>query len=551
MILLKNSKVLIFLILLLATLLRLPLLGDYPTGLTVDEVGQGMSAYSILKTGRDEWGDFWPLNPRGYGDYKPPVYSYLIVPFIAVFGLTHEAVRLPSATAGILTVLVVYLLVLELYKRKSYALFSALILAVLPWHVYHSRLGWESNAAVFFLSSGCYLFFLSLRRNIFLPLSALSFGIAMITYHSVKVITPLIVISLIIIFWKKITSPKKTNLIFAGIIGLIFSLIVIYGFIFSGAGRRASDQALSNPENLIALRQIQITDPLPQPWGRVINSKFEYVSSKFAENYLGYFSTTFLFSPNRSDSSILNFPGKGLLYIWQFPLLLLGLVFLFKDKSKASIFVAALLLITPIPASMSRDYMQAGRSEPLILPLSIISGLGLGFLFSFIKDKRFSWFLAGCLTWFVIWSLVIRTDDYLAHTFNKQLGGLNQGYKEIIEYSENNKNKYNKIIFTKVHSEPHAYVAFYSKMDPQILQQYSQTWKYFEPEGLRYLDMIDYKLDRYEFKNIEWHKVKDEPNALVIADPKELPDSLEYKFVVKDQKGKIVFVAVDTNEEPQ
>src|SRR3989337_3814090 len=97
-------------ILILGSLLRVVGISDFPRGFTIDEAGQGYSAYSILKTGKDEWGDFLPLNPRGFGDYKPPVYMYLLVPFVAVFGLTETAVRLPSAVAGIVTVLLVFFL---------------------------------------------------------------------------------------------------------------------------------------------------------------------------------------------------------------------------------------------------------------------------------------------------------------------------------------------------------------------------------------------------------------------------------------------------------
>src|SRR3989344_3658266 len=114
----KKTSVYLAVIFLTAALLRVPLLGELPPGLTIDEAGQGYSAYSILKTGRDEWGDFLPLNPRGFGDYKPPLFMYMIVPSVAVFGLNGFALRLPSALAGILTVWVIYFLVRDLFSHK-------------------------------------------------------------------------------------------------------------------------------------------------------------------------------------------------------------------------------------------------------------------------------------------------------------------------------------------------------------------------------------------------------------------------------------------------
>src|SRR3990167_4744464 len=105
-----NTKILLILIIILAALTRVLFLGQFPNGFTGDEAQQGYSAYSILKTGRDEWGELLPIFPRGFGDFKPQLYTYLAIPSIAIFGLTIEAVLLPAALAGILALLVLYFL---------------------------------------------------------------------------------------------------------------------------------------------------------------------------------------------------------------------------------------------------------------------------------------------------------------------------------------------------------------------------------------------------------------------------------------------------------
>jgi len=56
----KNwPKFALFLIIALAFLIRIPGLASFPTGFTADEVAQGYTAYSILKTGSDEWVNFY------------------------------------------------------------------------------------------------------------------------------------------------------------------------------------------------------------------------------------------------------------------------------------------------------------------------------------------------------------------------------------------------------------------------------------------------------------------------------------------------------------
>lgn len=544
----QNTKLILVLILMLAALLRLPLLGEFPAGLTIDEAGQGYSAYSILKTGKDEWGDFLPLNPRGFGDYKPPVMMYLLVPSIAVFGLTEMAVRLPSAFAGILTVLIVFYLARDLFKSRTAGLLTSFLMAISPWHVYYSRLGWESNIGLMFFILGIWLFVKGMEKGKFLSLSALSFGMAALSYHSFKLLVPIMVLGLGFIFWKQIKQLGKETFLTAGTVVLIFTLILGYGFIFSGASRRALDQAIIKEENLGDLRKKQFDDKLPQPFNRIVNNRYSLGVSKVADNYLGYYSLSFLFGPHRSDGSILNFPSLGLLYIWQLPLIMLGIVYLIKNRSKASAIIFLWLIIAPIPASLTQDYMHAGRAQALFPLLTIISALGLIYGFDLLKNAKFKKIGVAVFGLAAAVSLIMRMDNYLFHTFNRPLGGLKQGYKEVIDFTESQKFKYDKIVFTKVNSEPHAFLGFYSKTNPEEFQKAAQDWKKFETNGLRFLDMMDYEFDKYEFKNVDFHRDRNEKNALIVATPKEIPSLVTPKFQVMDLSGKTVFVVIDTNE---
>ena len=105
----KSFRLLIFTGLLivfsLGLFLRLFRLDRYPAGFTPDEAAQGYSAYSILKTGKDEWGKPFPLNLRSFGDFKPPLQTYLIIPSVFLLGLNELAVRLPNALIGSLAIL--------------------------------------------------------------------------------------------------------------------------------------------------------------------------------------------------------------------------------------------------------------------------------------------------------------------------------------------------------------------------------------------------------------------------------------------------------------
>ena len=90
----SNRKIFFIIIAVLAFVLRFYKLGYVPLSLSWDEVSLGYNAYSILTTGRDEHGKWYPLVAfEAYGDYKPPLYIYATVPFVALFGLNDEYLK--------------------------------------------------------------------------------------------------------------------------------------------------------------------------------------------------------------------------------------------------------------------------------------------------------------------------------------------------------------------------------------------------------------------------------------------------------------------------
>ena len=136
----------------LAGVLRLIWLTSVPNGLFCDEASTGYDAFSLLHTGRDQYGEFMPLFARSVGDYNESLYRFLSVPFVALFGLEVFAVRLPAAIAGIATVAALYALGRRWFDSTT-GLVAAALLAVSPWHLALSRVAFRSILASAFCSS--------------------------------------------------------------------------------------------------------------------------------------------------------------------------------------------------------------------------------------------------------------------------------------------------------------------------------------------------------------------------------------------------------------
>ena len=207
-------------VILLAFLLRVVALDRYSVGFTPDEASFGYDAYSLLTTGKDQWGHSWPLVLESFGDFKPPFYAYLTIPFVWLLGLSKVAVRLPNALLGTAAVYVTYLLVSELvsygsrvtsYKKEDNtqhatrsrltAIAAALLLAISPWHVMMSRGAFEANLTTFFLPLGILLFLKGLKNPKFLLWSSIVFGLNLFTYHSARLVAPVL---LIILIWNQV-----------------------------------------------------------------------------------------------------------------------------------------------------------------------------------------------------------------------------------------------------------------------------------------------------------------------------------------------------------
>src|SRR5258708_31481997 len=280
-------KWLLVAIILLGFGLRVIGLSNHPAGFTPDEASFGYDAYSILRTGKDQWGHMMPLVFKSFGDDKLPVYTYLAVPAIATFGLNEFSIRLPNAILGTLAIVVVYFLVYELFKERKLALFSAFLLAISPWHIMLSRGAFEANLTTFFLPLGI-LFFLWGFKNInFLILSAIVFGINLFTYHTARILTPLIVLFLMWQNWKEI----RKNIFHFGIIFAMFLLPAIYLYIVNGSRVASSGIFDLNFSDDRYLAQV-IHEP--SIISKIFYNKPVYIVRQFITNYFSYFSPQFL-----------------------------------------------------------------------------------------------------------------------------------------------------------------------------------------------------------------------------------------------------------------
>ncbi len=495
-------------------------LGQNPPALDWDETAHGYNAYSILKTGMDEYGYKFPLSFRSFDDYKPPLYTYSVVPSIVLFGLNNFAVRFPSAFFGVFAVLFTYLMVYELFKNKAIALISALFLAISPWHLQFSRVAFETNTSILWSVLGTWALLRGIaaqgkKITLWFSITALAFGAGLFTYHNERVFIPIFSLVVAILFRKFLLKNKK-YIVFPLLIFSAF-LILLIPIVFSVSGQLrykgtsifADASPLYHASSLISQNQ-------ESGWGSIgkilHNRRFVYVPI-LIDNYLSNFRTTYLFMT--ADMERHHAPEIGLLYLWDLPFILAGMYFLIKNKfpksSKTIIF--SWFLLAPVAASVTWGVPHSLRSEIYLPTYQIFASIGVYTIYQYSKRKKLFATVAAI-------ALLVNFGFYLHQYYVHMPYDFSKywlyGRKEAVTYTEANKNKYQKVIVSTKLEQPHEFWLYYSKYDPV---------KYLKEGGTVSGGFLENrnKFDKYSFKPIDYQNQSKEAKTLFVGLPGEFP----------------------------
>jgi 4-amino-4-deoxy-L-arabinose transferase-like glycosyltransferase len=553
----KKFIILVFLIALLGFFLRLWQLGSAPISLHWDEASLGYNAFSILKTGRDEYGNLFPLIFKSFGDYKPGFYVYLAAVSEAIFGLNEFAVRLPSALFGALGIFLLFLVVNELFSdfraRKMIALIASFVLATSPWHYHYSHGAWEVNVFMTFLLLGIWLFLRGVKKpDRFLFFSALSFGASFYLYQGAKMLVPLVAGGLILFSWRKVFKASRRMILSSALILALMALPIYFSAFLGGAGGRLKIMSLfSYPRQIEEAEKIaQEAGVMPQSLEfKIFHGPLNYYARGMVGRYLNHFSGRFLFFEGDWSNPRHSVPHAGVLNHLAILLLPLGAYCLVSRKIKNQNLLWYWLLIGPLPAALTRDVVQATRAYFLVFPLAIITAFGIWFAFQFIKGRFFvfKWgiiLFLGCL-W--LFSFGFYLDQFFIHAPIAYSEAWPYGYKETVNFIEDKTDNYDQVVCTQKYGQPYIYYLFYTAYDPQKYQVQAKLIEH--PEGD--VGRVE-EIDNIKFQNLYWPSDRFKKNTLYIGATYEIPqkDILEDEAkVLKDiyfLNGVLAFRIVET-----
>ena len=191
----RTARIIFWVILIFAVLIRVIRFGTLPFGVNQDEAMGAVDAWALSMYGTDRFGVSLPVHFSAWQVSQMSVLlSYLMVPFLWVFGFSTWVVRLPMLLASVGGIVLLYLIGKRLWDTRLGLVVMALA-AVNPWHFMQSRWSIDCNLFPHVFLLAFYLLLLGLERRRYLYLSMFFFGLTFYCYGiAVYSVTPFLTV---------------------------------------------------------------------------------------------------------------------------------------------------------------------------------------------------------------------------------------------------------------------------------------------------------------------------------------------------------------------
>ncbi len=527
-------------IVLLAACVRLYNLAGAPPSPFLDEVSNGYNSYSLLMTGNDEYGKHLPLLMQAYNDYRPTLFVYLMMPFIKVLGLTVFAIRLPAVLLSVVATASLFFLTRELladnkkhHVATSIALLASFLFAISPWSIYSARISDEINMSLDFFIFSLTFFLYSLNRKLKLwpfLVSIVFLVIAFYAYHGIKFFIPFFAAGVFFLYRKEFFTYWKTS-----VMGVVLGLVLLLPLATSFSSSSGTTQRLggvvvldTNTINRSA-QQILLDKNNHDIVGEIFDNRRLQIGLDFVNNYLRNFAPNWLFLQQGNRTFLV--PDFGPFYLFELPLLFLGILFWVKDEQfsrRNKLLLLLWILASIIPASLSSESPHLNRPNTVLPGLIIVTAMGLYLVLFWIYRQKNqivrsgSYLLVALVT---LLSFVWFCHSYFVRFPYEQSKMYQYATLDAFAYAKANENDYQKIIVSNGGNllMSYMYYLFANKYDPAIYQHQGGTRSAFFTDT--------HLIGKYDFRNPNLYEPtvdgnQKSVNVLYITNPNEISQNI-------------------------
>ncbi len=507
------QKFLFILILFLAIFLRFYRLGSLMPSLNWDEISHGYNAYSLLKTGKDQWNQPFPVfNFRAYGDYPMAANLYLTLPFIKVFGLNNYSVRLPSAVLGSIFVVIIYLFVYKVTRNQLLSLVIMTASAIIPWTLFPSRAVFQSNLAQLFLLLSLLLLIISRSKIRFFPFSILFLVVSSYCYHNTRFLSPFLIVAYFThyCYYHHHLQNFKKILLTSSLILLLY-LPNFFNIFQPESWARTQWVGVLGQNSINIINEKRRLFNGPQFVSRIVYNKASFLGNVLVKNYLSFFNPSYIFFRG-SQNYQFNPPQTPLIFSVFLPFFYIGIYPLLKKYP----FLFFMWMLTLLPAALTiGDYPSIRMT--IAVPFYLLSiALGISATIKVLKSSypAYLFIVIVSLIQLNFWWQRYSTDYATNYSQAWQYG-----YQPAVDYIRAVYKKYDHVVFTKKYGEPHQFILFYWPWEPAIYQSSPVLWDFHS--GWYWVNSFD------KFTFIDDWQIKDQtfyPKTLLITSPDNVPN---------------------------
>lgn len=478
----KNvTKYIVYLILIVGILVRIVGITDFPNALNCDEASAGYDAYSILNYGIDRNGNVMPAFLVAWGSGQNALLSYLMIPFIKIFGLNLLSVRLPMAILSSVSLIIIYLL-LKKISNKKLALIGLTFFAICPWHIMKSRWGLESNLFPDLILIFVYLLIKGIedKNKIIYYLSFVIAGISAYAYGTSYFFLPFFIIPVLIFLLRKKQITIKQAILSLLIVGIVSLPIIL--------------MVIINTFNLQQINLPFLTIP------KMEVNRFQVMTSVFSSEFLSTSISNFVESlkililqtDNLPWNSIVPF---GIIYIFSGVFTILGIINAFAKNKKIEIkynwIFNVWFIVTIILAFICEPNIN--RLNIMMIPIIYYTIVGIYMIVDYFERKKLKVINILILVLYIAF-FVAFIVSYLKQDWN-EYGTFEAGLEDVMEYVDTIENK--EIHITNTIKESYIYTLFYTKYNTR---DFVETVEYQNPnaEFKKVLSFGNYKFEKID-----------------------------------------------------
>ncbi len=534
-------------IVILALLLRTIAIQNNPPSLSWDEVSIGYNAFSILKTGRDEHGRFLPVDTFvAYGDYKPPLAIYATVPFVALLGLNELSVRLPSAIAGTLTVLLTFFLVVEFTRRKQFSSWigeylpfvTSAVLAVSPWHINLSRVGFEANIALFLVTLGTWMILRACHQPKIWYWVWIPYVLSIYTFNSSRYFVVFFGFGMVLYCFQEMKKEWKRMLTGVVIVGICL-LPILPHLISKEARLRFVEVNIFTDASVVTTSNERITREGNSMIGKLLNNRRVGYARSYLIHFFDNLQPDFLFVSGDGNPKF-SIRDVGQLYLIEAPLFVIGVVAVMLVDWKIGILLLYWIIASIIPAATARETPHALRILNSLPTWQLFIAFGILTILARLRKNKLL-LRAGIGLLFILYglSMTYYLHNYYRHYPIEFSGEWQYGYKEAIGAAQPLINRYDQVVMTESIGRPYMYTLFHTKTDPnEFFRTKSDS---FDAAGFYHV----YGFGKYRFGGTLPDVLS--PKTLYIWDAGAVPMGMHIIKTITLMNGQPVLVLFDTN----